>query len=137
MRISDWSSDVCSSDLKRRLKAICWSGDRDWSRKTRRPLAWKASRTRAKSASSTGRDRSRPTTSAPSTGESGVTVKDMSKSPIMSGPLYGRAGETEQHRSVFAENSAADGRARRPFRELVEERTEEHTSELQSLMRNY
>src|SRR3546814_20111704 len=96
----------------RRSADVVMSEDRDWSRKTSRPLAWKAPRTRAKSASSTGRDRSRPTTSAPSTGESGVTVKDMSKSPIMSGPLYGRAAETEQPRSVFDENSAADGAER-------------------------
>src|SRR3546814_3567906 len=101
MRISDWSSDVCSSDLKRA-----------YGRSSRTENRCGASRLR----SATGRDRHGPT-SRPSA----TTVHSSSRACE---DRAGSATGSTALRSYQAYNRASSLH-----------RSEEHTSELQSLMR--
>src|SRR3546814_6710867 len=113
MRISDWSSDVCSSDLKR--LAIGDTGRRF-------PQSNQAQ--------------------APSAGQSGCRGLGNQRSTIRALFLIGRRQScghshvaapclNDARNSLLVERSATDLDRRR-----VTTRSEEHTSELQSLMRN-
>src|SRR3546814_6650315 len=99
MRISDWSSDVCSSDLS--FEVVAWST---------REVAGSPSPERAISTSGTDRARA-------------ITEVDRVRDRFMRslGPRHGRC-------SGKKESGVLDGR-----RDSA--RSEEHTSELQSLMR--
>src|SRR3546814_5675746 len=107
MRISDWSSDVCSSDLVTRLKLrsimIEHLGD---TRTVRQKLA----------DGDVGIGKSRQVR-----GDRVVQRESM----IVDESQHGRGGEFLRHRAAV---ERAVGGQRRP-------RSEEHTSELQSLMR--
>src|SRR3546814_3457096 len=102
MRISDWSSDVCSSDLSERM-------------------------TRAG-----GSDRSTSIVS-PSRLKSSSTLNSRKLRPSLSWPCMKSIDQTWLMDSGTASGS---GRSRtRRFFGLIRRRSEEHTSELQSLMR--
>src|SRR3546814_10251617 len=113
MRISDWSSDVCSSDLVTRLKLrsimIEHLGD---TRTVRQKLA----------DGDVGIGKSRQVR-----GDRVVQRESM----IVDESQHGRGGEFLRHR---ADVERAVGGQRRP-RGIAGIRSEEHTSELQSLMR--
>src|SRR3546814_3316785 len=110
MRISDWSSDVCSSDLHRRAR---------YQRSVQGPVRFLPARryqesqqARARSLDLFGRDgRLRP--------EPAVIDEDAAE-----GPATGRGGGGQRR---FGSERSVRARWR--------QRSEEHTSELQSLMR--
>src|SRR3546814_4690072 len=105
MRISDWSSDVCSSDLA----------------------------TQAAS--------SREEISAKAVQASATDLSPSGSNPSYLGEYHAPAGAcrasqaTEGRSSCLASSSIACARWPRPCRRMIAARSEEHTSELQSLMR--
>src|SRR3546814_4142704 len=103
MRISDWSSDVCSSDLRRSYSAP--------GRGQGNALSGRLRRIRAPESRTIGADGSRPRTASGGAREVAGLCRPKQR--------------TSQHcqASAIARNGAC------------EDRSEEHTSELQSLMR--
>src|SRR3546814_2323505 len=118
MRISDWSSDVCSSDLHSVEPAV--AARRSWHHGARgdgRGSAQGALSTDAKGyRTAAGDDR------APAMGR-----KMGRRRPLDPG--------TRRYPRRTADRPGDDHRARRPCARLSRARSEEHTSELQSLMR--
>src|SRR3546814_7700909 len=111
MRISDWSSDVCSSDLSQAL-----------STEERRPSAQR--RAGASGLASLSFRRAFPLPSLPF--RHGLGLIKAKTQRIHNGVAHHRRGHDEQ-------DQAADKRSGQTDREKI--RSEEHTTELQSLMR--
>src|SRR3546814_5179843 len=105
MRISDWSSDVCSSDLTRASR---------WSIR----LSWALPRRAARTSAATTTAARTTTASRRSSASDPLALPDHEK------PRFG---------GVFFGSSPKSGERRPDLEEEV--RSEEHTSELQSLMR--
>src|SRR3546814_5941387 len=120
MRISDWSSDVCSSDLYKR----CSAG-------TLRPRrTWRVERS----------DRQAQGCGQPGPDQETQRMVSQARKPEQAGPAFpaAAAGRSEaSDGSVRQHNHAAIRRASGNPRGAQGEhiRSEEHTSELQSLMR--
>src|SRR3546814_3365319 len=113
MRISDWSSDVCSSDLRCLAARSCWpSGARAATASHRSVLHHEESLGPVRAA-----------------GDHGIAVRR----------LHLSAGDARRNADPVAVDRQADAlvrpAARDRWRRGAEERSEEHTSELQSLMR--
>src|SRR3546814_1115683 len=122
MRISDWSSDVCSSDLQK-------FGDRDERPRVlvrrrrvhqhRPPLAVDDAEIAAK-------------------GRIARERQNLGIAPAMRGKKGGRMGGRNHrsgHRASQAAGTSAVKTRASPVPEILSSRSEEHTSELQSLMR--
>src|SRR3546814_4913777 len=126
MRISDWSSDVCSSDLSRRLGDDAAQGPAFGGR-----LAGDAARDRTDGAFGPGRARGSADRRAPRArrdgqriGRTAATRRSCRVRPACRGRRYDTEPDQRAcpvHRQIPVESQPA--------------RSEEHTSELQSLMR--
>src|SRR3546814_1540076 len=115
MRISDWSSDVCSSDLRRPVVAI--------------ELEVNARKCRHRAA---GAEQARlPEPAGKARGERRHRFGDDLAHPGISGAPGARAVGLAD---MFGQRDDAPGR-RMPVEHARHRRSEEHTSELQSLMR--
>src|SRR3546814_1505774 len=107
MRISDWSSDVCSSDLPGAVQANIFAGK-----------------------------------VAPSTKDDGAVLLEMANE-VIGGSFTARLNmnlREDKHWSYGARSMLADAEGQRPWLayapvQIDKTRSEEHTSELQSLMR--
>src|SRR3546814_7285727 len=114
MRISDWSSDVCSSDLR---QARCGAGQ--------------------------GAGRAGGVGPAPAAGRGGRMIErlevELFGQPVgalaISGPLRSPEDWTFAYRRDYLQSGAPALSVTMPLREAPWVRSEEHTSELQSLMR--
>src|SRR3546814_1567134 len=110
MRISDWSSDVCSSDLQLRAKLRLLRDSRRHAGRPGTVASILAAAGRWPLAARARRDR------------------DLRAGPGETHPVVAFRGERQpHHRPPYCR--------RRPQRRLPQLRSEEHTSELQSLMR--
>src|SRR3546814_8958233 len=109
MRISDWSSDVCSSDLGEHTRARCADGVAD-------------------------RDRA-----AVDVDDIAVPAKFLADRKRLGGERLVRLDQIEVGHApsrLFERGAAGGYRADAHERRIDAPRSEEHTSELQSLMRN-
>src|SRR3546814_20225598 len=100
MRISDWSSDVCSSDLHRRL----WGGELPW---VSPPLQRRGSETWPGNAGlsrsgvvASGSAQGRFTTPNPSSEEEGLTMTASGRKPLF--PFFRSCRAKSRHPSVSA-----------------------------------
>src|SRR3546814_4907464 len=132
MRISDWSSDVCSSDLV----AWCWGSCCAGSRcrrcracEERRPArdnqggCRRAARAKAK----------KPSSRSPRGWCCPRTIRNRLAGALV--PLWGAGGRPCEGAGGFCGAADDDLCGGRKGRRTGEKRSEEHTSELQSLMR--
>src|SRR3546814_4246118 len=123
MRISDWSSDVCSSDLERKDGHVLAG----------RRLGLLPRRSGAKPAAPGENhvDRQQKEQDAAGDAEGGKRDAECAQQRLA------EKGEAEQHgrRDAHAAECGTPPLARRLVRSDADERSEEHTSELQSLMR--
>src|SRR3546814_6784235 len=128
MRISDWSSDVCSSDLGRVKRKIAGEGAGK-SGDGCRPAAGRISKRR--------RQKKKPRRRRDFTKASGPGLQAKEKAPEIPGPsvLLGRAASTTS--AAAAEPAPNPRHVKTPLAHCLRRtvRSEEHTSELQSLMR--
>src|SRR3546814_1416155 len=123
MRISDWSSDVCSSDLAARLRQSCRSHppQSSWARSAVAP--------------SSGLFPIHPASATSHAHRSSHIAQNHCSAPH---GRYSRAHHVAKPEKPFVRHSRVDPRPRgRPASAAIRRRprSEEHTSELQSLMR--